>query len=464
MGALARILVSATYWPAFWFFDGGRYIEVARYWAPDTQRPYGYSAFLRLFDWSGSLATVTIFQHVLGLGIATAVYAFLRHRGVATWLAVLGSAPVALDAYQIAIEQYVLAETLFTALLLAGVVLLLWRTRPSLPMVAVAGAAFACAGLTRTVGLPLVAVAIGYLLLRRLGWRHVVLFVLAWAIPVTGYVGWYHHTYNTYALGQYQGRFLYGRVATFVDCKKLKLNAQQRSLCPAEPLGHRHNPSFYVWNFSSPQFQYPLTSDDHVFDAFAKNAIIHQPGDYLWMVVSETAGYFNLRDYPVCTGDWVLPNTKRLHCHPKMSGNYGFDTEMASPGYRKPNVFTAIANTYHHYVYLPGMLWGAAIVLSVRAGISDWRQRRRRRSDQNGRDTPRPDGAALFLAALGLSLLVLAVATSMFDYRYGVPTLVLLPPAGAIAWQLLRSRRQSGAYVPIGKAAAADYSGGQPES
>jgi hypothetical protein len=441
VGVLARVLVAATYWPAFWFFDGGRYIQVSRNWAPDTQRPFGYSAFLRLFDWSGSLATVTIFQHVLGLLIATGIYAFLRRRGVSTWLAVLGAAPVALDAYEITIEQYVLAETFFTALLLAGVGLLLWRTKPSLPMVAGAGLAFAAAGLTRTVALPLVAVVVVYLLVRRMGWRRLLLFVAAWTIPMATYMGWYHHYHQTYAFGEYQGRFLYGRVATFVDCGKLKLDTEQRALCPAEPLDNRHSPSFYVWNFSSPQFQHPLPSDDHLFAEFAKNAIIHQPGDYLWMVVSETSGYFNLREYPICTGDWELPNTRKLHCHSKMSGDAGFDTAMASPGYRPPNVLTAIAGSYQHYIYLPGMLWGAAIVVTVCAGVGSWRRRRRQRRDgMSSEDAPGSDGAAPLLVGLGLLMLVLAVATSMFDYRYGVPTLALIPPAGAIAWQQLLRR------------------------
>lgn len=438
VGAAARALVTATYWPAFWFFDGGRYIQVSREWTPDTQRPFGYSALLRLADWTGSLATVTVAQHLVGIALSAAIYAFLRHRGVATWLAVLGAAPIALDAYQITVEHYILAETLFTTLLLGGLALLLWRRQPSTAMLVAAGVLFAAAGLTRTVGLPLVAIVLVYLMVAKFRWRQVALFALAWTIPLTGYVAWYQAEHGVYRLGQYEGRFLYGRVATFADCDRLDLTPRQRELCPTEPLQNRRNPSFYVWDFASPQLQYPLATDDEVFAGFAREAIRSQPVDYAGTVTSDLLGYFQLRPYPICPGDWELPHTTELHCHPKMSGNTGFDTAMASPAYRDPGPLTAVASSYHHYVYLPGMLWGACAVIAVWAGISDWRRRPR-----TGPAPPRHDGIdAAMVAMLGLALLVLAVATSMFDYRYGVPTLALIPPAGALAWHYLGIRLQ----------------------
>ncbi len=437
VGLLVRAFATVTYWPAFWFFDGGRYIQVSREWVPDTQRPFGYSALLRLADWTGSLATVTIAQHVVGLALSAAIYGFLRHRGTATWLAVLGSAPIALDAYQITIEHYILAETLFTALLLGALALLLWRKQPSTAMVVGAGLLLAAAGLTRTVGLPLVAIVLVYLIVAKFRWQQVALFVLAWTIPLAGYVAWYHAEHGVYQLGQYEGRFLYGRVATFADCERLDLAPQHRELCPVESLQNRRNPSFYVWDFASPQFQYPLATDDDVFAGFAREAIRSQPVDYADTVTDELLSYFQLRPNPICLGDWEMPHTTQLICHPKMSGNVGFDTAMASPGYRDPGPLTAVLSSYHHYVYLPGMLWGVGIVVAVWGGIYDSRRRRQ----VGPMREPRRDGIdAMMLSLLGLALLVLAVATSMSDYRYGVPTLALIPPAGALAWHCLGSR------------------------
>ncbi|PZS09104.1 MAG: hypothetical protein DLM55_07040 [Acidimicrobiales bacterium] len=453
IGALVRGLATITYWPAFWFFDGARYINVSRNWVPDAQRPFGYSAILRLFDWTGSLATVTIAQHLLGLGIATGLYAFLRHRGVATWLAVLGAAPISLDAYQITIEHYILAETFFTAMLLGSLGLLLWRRQPSVGMMAGAGLLLALAGLTRTIGLSLVAIVLCYAVIRRMSWRHLVLFILAWSIPLAGYASWYHQEHGVYELGQYEGRFLYGRVTTFADCDQLTtLTAAQRKLCPAERLGKRELPSAYVWSKAKPQQQFPRVSDDPIFAGFARAAIVHQPLDYAYTVLTETLGYFGVRDYPICPGDWEMPDTKQVHCHPRMSGNHGFDTELASPAYREPGTLTAIMHSYQRYVYLPGMLWGVLIVVTVWAAVSGALQRRRRRGGgrvakgcvASGPGSSAADNGAdaVLLATLSLALLVLAVATSMFIYRYGVITLALLPPAGALAWHQSQSRLQ----------------------
>ena len=49
-------------------------------------------------------------------------------------------------------------------------------------------------------------------------------------------------------------------------------------------------------------------------------------------------------------------------------------------------------------------------------------------------------GAAILLASAGLVLLVGAAATSMFDYRYLLPTLPLLPLAGVLGTVSLARR------------------------
>ena len=61
-------------------------------------------------------------QHLLGLGMAVAIYLLLLRRGVPRWLAALATAPVLLDAYQLQIEQNVMPDVMFEALIMAGVV------------------------------------------------------------------------------------------------------------------------------------------------------------------------------------------------------------------------------------------------------------------------------------------------------------------------------------------------------
>ena len=80
---------------------------------------------------------VAAVQHLLGLGMAVALYVLLLRRGSPRWLAALATAPVLLDAYQLQMEQTVMPDVLFEAPLVAGLAALLWRPRPRLWMVLV---------------------------------------------------------------------------------------------------------------------------------------------------------------------------------------------------------------------------------------------------------------------------------------------------------------------------------------
>src|ERR1700723_3506397 len=67
---------------------------------------------------------------LLVLAMAVALYLILRRRGVPRWLAAPATAPILLDAYQLQIEQSIMPDTAFEALIVAGLVCLLWKPRP----------------------------------------------------------------------------------------------------------------------------------------------------------------------------------------------------------------------------------------------------------------------------------------------------------------------------------------------
>jgi Gpi18-like mannosyltransferase len=98
--------------------------------------------------------------------------------------AALAAAPVLLDARQIQLEHFVLSETLFTFLMLAGIVLLMWSDKPPLWLMGLSGVVFALATLTRTVGQPLAVLVVLYLIVRRIGWRRIATFAVALIIPI----------------------------------------------------------------------------------------------------------------------------------------------------------------------------------------------------------------------------------------------------------------------------------------
>ncbi|HWW43482.1 MAG TPA: hypothetical protein VN180_00255, partial [Acidimicrobiia bacterium] len=131
-GTALRVMAQLAYRPALLFVDSWNYLTNVRNLNPQKLDPIGYPAMLlKPVLWIGNLATVAGLQHLLGLGMAVAIYVVLVRNGIRPWLAALAVVPVLLDAYQIQIEQNIMSDTLFEALIVAGTVVLLWRRPPS---------------------------------------------------------------------------------------------------------------------------------------------------------------------------------------------------------------------------------------------------------------------------------------------------------------------------------------------
>ncbi len=93
-------------------------------------RPSGYSFFLLAVEPFRSLLLVTILQHLMGVGVAIIVYGLLRYHGLPGWGATLAAAPTLFDTRQIALESYILPDTLYCLVIVAAVALLLTRRTP----------------------------------------------------------------------------------------------------------------------------------------------------------------------------------------------------------------------------------------------------------------------------------------------------------------------------------------------
>ena len=129
-GIVLRALAQIGYEPALLFIDSKKYIfgTTADYNAWGSYDPIGYTLIvLRPVLMFADLAFVALLQHLLGLAMAVALYVLMLRRGVTRWLAALAVAPILLDAYQLNAEQTIMPDVLFEALLVAGIVLLLWR-------------------------------------------------------------------------------------------------------------------------------------------------------------------------------------------------------------------------------------------------------------------------------------------------------------------------------------------------
>ena len=95
-GLVLRILAQVAYGPALFYIDSIKYM----FGAYPGDDPPGYLLVLRPFLAVANLNAVAAVQHLLGLGMAVALYVLLLRRGSPRWLAALAAAPVLLDGYR----------------------------------------------------------------------------------------------------------------------------------------------------------------------------------------------------------------------------------------------------------------------------------------------------------------------------------------------------------------------------
>ncbi|WNV77253.1 phospholipid carrier-dependent glycosyltransferase [Geodermatophilus sp. DSM 44513] len=452
LATVARVYVTAAYSTALWFPDSGTYVERATSLDPAVDRPFGYSAFLAVLDRLVVFRYVAVAQHVLGLAMVVLVYTLLQRRGVSRRVSLLAVVPLAFDAYLLNIEHFILAETLFMLLLTLAVVALLVVERPGALLVGTVGLLMGALTVTRTVGTFLVAVVLVYLvvrlLLRTLRWTAVAAFAVGVAAVLLPYASWFHAHHGSFALTDHTGHFLYGRVATFVQCEELDVPERLRPLCPAAPPEERPTGDNFVWMAHSPanavQDGVRVWSEDDLAE-FATIAITGQPGDYLYRIVSETAHYLRpgreSGPQDTCPLWWEFPV-------PTPEPPQTCSSVLAPGPFGHRPALVADLRAYQQVVYTPGPVLGLCLVAGFGALLL-------RRGSWRDRLDP------ALLAALGLTVLVGPAMTASFDYRFLLPTLAVLPPAAALAlrgasppWQR-RSAEDTPGPPPPGPAPAA---------
>ena len=463
VGAGLRLAMMRAYRPAFWYFgDSTVYFAHAIRHVPDSRSPYGYSFALQLLQMLPvrPLELIPLLQHLAGLAIPVGCYAYLQRRGVSRLVALLAVAPVVLDARTIVVEHHVLSETLYATLAVTGLLVLTAKDRPGKLTCAIAGLVLTGAGLTRAVGLPLLALPGLYILIRSLGNRpapflvrlrpaavRVMAFAVCALVPVGGYLVWYHDTYGVYSLGTYSGRFLWSRVSTFVECDKVPdLTAAERQLCPSQPLGERLDPDLYLWS-PGPNSQFGGPEHDPMFAAFARKALRAQPAAYTWAVAEDTSSFLlpgYQSDRVTCLANlWKVPKPDPQG--PRLPGDYQpwlCQPTMAGGDLRAADR-TVVASTrggqlatalfWHSRIMtipatVAGLGFGLVVLLAL---VPRWRAPLRANAD------------SLLWVGYGMGIIVLSVATSTSDPRYGVPALPLVLTGTALAWGRMRSIARS---------------------
>ena len=439
LGLALRLMATLAYYPALLYIDSFGYIHRSYAFSPLSE-PMGYSWFLRgLFDIS-NLTTVVVVQHLFGLAIPVAVYALLRRYGVRRTLSALATAPFLLDGYQVQIEQNIMSDTLFETFIVAGVVTLAWSRTPRLRAICLGSALLACCLLVRNAGdVLVVAVLLFPLVAVRGDWRRktaaLVIAVIGFAVPTAAYATYNWSSTGTFGLSGQGTIALYGRAATVADCQTLPLTADEKLLCPTEPLGERKGVDYYV---SDPHS--PLISLDkevgagtlnmrvsNVAGQFATVVIRHQTWDFTRAILNDFLHGFSIDNHvaPIDTPSW---RWQFQTAYPYWPPGYPQSTAVATSaqfGQGAPSVQPTLATILRDYQLnggsTPGPLLGVAALLAIGACVA-WS----RRVKQSGL---RPLCILLTVSGLGLLL-----AADAFEYnlRYQLPGLILLPAAGAV--------------------------------
>lgn len=465
-GTALRGVAFFAYQPAL--LNSVEYLSLSEDLRPGTVHPVGYPTLLWLLPLDGGLTLVPLVQHLLGLAIAVLIYAVLLRLGVGRWLAALAAAPVLLDAYQLNIEEYVSPEVLFELLLVVGCVLLLWQRNLSATFAGLAGATLAAAALTRPIGVLVIVPALLTVSFRRPQFRSALALLALFVIPLAGYAAWVDSVHGVYGLTSSTGRHLYGRVAAFADCSELSLPAQERVLCPKQPVGERPPVDELVWGSSSPIAQVDAPDRDTkagVAEDFARRVIRHQPLDYLRAVGSDVLRGFaptrGLAPGEFGAPPWQFHLTypiffKSSVCSPKSIREAERELKRVDPGLVSSRATDCVARTrrmyrtirgygdgpsvdrslavllrrYQHVGYAPGPLLAAGLLVGFAAALGLGRARR------SGLRS-----AAFLFSGAAVAVCLGSNLAAVFAWRYQLPQLVLIPPALAVGLTALTTRR-----------------------
>lgn len=454
-GAALRVLAVLGYPGALWFSDSFVYLGAALRPQPSPARTVGYSFFLRGLEPFHSLALVTGLQHLMGLGIAVMIYALALGSGVPRGVACMATVPVLADGFQIEDEHMVMAETLFTFLVMLAMLLILRRGRLSWRTTLPAGVIAGCAVDVRTEGLPLLALFAAFLLLRgsegapgrnerrnRLGWMAAGTMVLGCALPVLAYTGWFHARTGEYALTRSEGLYLWGRASSFAECPVIRPPADERTLCPSGPPSSRTPPGDFIWH--APQVLRlaggPVSAaNDALLRDFALHAITAQPLGYLRSVLGGLARSVEWPRQPYPDGD--IAYFYSFHPVPQVipadrswvPGGTPFQDAVqyghATPS-RVVEPFAILMTRYERLIFTYGPLLGL-ILLTGLGGVV-----RIRRSP--ARLTWCRRSGSMLPWTTAVVLLVVPIATADFDYRYLLPVLPFAGLAAALAFAPVR--------------------------
>jgi hypothetical protein len=445
-GAVLRVLVLLAYRPALFFVDSVRYLYNA-----EGMDPVGYKGPLRAILFLTNFDTVAVVQHLLGLGMAVVIYLLLLRRGLPRWLAALAIAPILLDAYQLQIEQMIMPDVWFEALIVAGLAILLWPQRPGWRRVVIGGIVLGTSATVAQVGEALLPAAVIYLLAAGGGWRQAIGKAAAvcgsFALPILIYCTVSFLISGAFFLSHSGVTSFYGRAAAAADCAAIKLPSTERGMCPTKAQ-QAMGPDWLEYNDGSPIRPYyndlPRGEVDSLISNFNHRVLTQQPlrlaGAYGTDVAKLFALTRNTRQGDTPISRWQF-QTKYTY-YPPWTSEAVVKTATQRFGGGSPAVWRPVAAFLRSYQLDGGYTPGPVLAVCVLAGLAGSAAALlRRRLDSGARQL----ALACLLCFLSGACVILVSDLFEFSWRYQLPALVTLVPAGALGIgliiRLLRNRQ-----------------------
>jgi hypothetical protein len=457
-----RVVTQIAYRPVLFYIDSYKYLT-----GSGGIDPEGYRFLMAPFLWAThNLAVVPIIQHLLGLAMGLAIYTVLVRRGAPRWAGALAAAPILLDAYQLQMEQTLMPDVAFEAIIAAGLTILLWTPRPGWRRLIAGALVLGLAADVRQIGeVLLIPVALFAVFVARGGWRRMAylgLGAVSCAVPMLVYMSVSQATGHGFTLAGHGPNVLYGRAAVAADCTTLKLPAGEKSLCPS-PAEAALGIDRIVNNDNGPYQSYqppPGTTAQQGYNDFVLQVAKQQPLAMPLSVLRDAARLFAL------TRDGVdsITQISRWQFQPAYATyppgvTLDFVAAQAQHyGGGDPKTIKPLASFLRAYQldggYTPGPLLAVLTVGGFAGSLLVFSRRRKDSARQLPPDSrlaramedPQSLAAGTLLATVTVLGVVLGSDIYEFSWRYQLPALVVLPIAGVlggtlIAGKLRRSRR-----------------------
>jgi hypothetical protein len=450
-GLVLRVLAEFAYRPALFYIDSVKYIYNA-----EGNDPEGYKAPLRAILFVANFDTAVAVQHLLGLAMAVVIYMLLLRRGASRWLAALAIAPVLLDAYQLQDEQTIMPGTWFEALIVAGIAILLWKPKPGWVATIIAGLVLGVSATFAQVGEALIPAAAIYMLAAAgAGWRLAIgktaALCAACALPILAYCTGSFVISGQFALSHQGVTSLYGRTAAAVDCATIKLTPLERSICPTrtqQALGDdwlEFNPDAPVQRIYR---DLPRPEVDSTVTDFSHRVLRQQPLRVLDAYGRDVIKLFALtRD--TAKGDPTIARWQFQRSFPYLKPHATkqvVDAAVRRFGGGLPTVWRPVAAFLRSYQLDGGYTPGPLLLILTFTGLAGSLAVLRRRSGRHPLDAGTRQLALACLLFFASAVCVLLVSDAfVFSWRYQLPALVTLVPAGvlgmAVIGRLISARR-----------------------